>query len=459
MPEGPGGAPPTGSPGRDRFRWDDRHHQPHTDLSYLGKLWASRRDAAHFLSLVGCSVRHLGSITAAYRRLLRHPPAPTPVASATFGMAISPRPETWERYREQLERLGVRSLLLRVPVWDPEPVLALERELGELVRAGYALTFVLVQDRAAVVDPSRWRAHVERVVGRLGPIAHAVQVGQAPNRKKWGVWRPDEYVQMLDGVAEVRRAWPGCRWLGPSVIDFEYHFTVQFLGRRRPFDFDGIAALLYVDRRGSPENRQYRQFDLRRKILLLRAVVEASGHPLVPLHLTEFNWPLRGTGRHSPAGRDVQTDEARQAAYLVLYNLAAAASGCVAGTSWWQLVARGYGLLDEDGESWRPRPALAALRTLQERAVGCTVHRLPEAFRRVRGYVLAGEGCQAVLYAPLGRLGVGGRLPLADASALDGTPIPPAQLVLDAEPRYLRLETATLGETLTALAWLEREPG
>ena len=459
MSEGPGGASPRSTPGRDRFRWDDRHHQPHTDLSYLRKLWVSRGDAAHFLSLVGCSLRHLAPITAAYRRLLHHPPVPTPVTNTTFGVAVSPRAESWERYREQLERLGVRSLLLRVPVWESEPVLALEPELHKLVRAGYLLTFVLVQDRAAVVDPSRWRAHVERVVGRLGPIAHAFQVGQAPNRKKWGVWRPQEYVQMLDGVAEVRRTLPGYRWLGPSVIDFEYHFTVQFLGGHRPFDFDGIAALLYVDRRGSPENRQYRHFDLRRKILLLRAVVEASGHPLVPLHLTEFNWPLRGTGRHSPAGRCVQTDEARQAAYLVLYNLAAAASGCVANTSWWQLVARGYGLLDEDGESWRPRPALAALRTLQVRAVGSTVHRLPEAFRWVRGYLLAGDGCQAVLYAPRGPLAVAGRLPLAEACTLDGAPIALDRLVLDAEPRYLRLETATCGEALTALTRIEREPG
>ncbi|HPC84331.1 MAG TPA: hypothetical protein P5234_13420 [Thermoanaerobaculaceae bacterium] len=450
-------APPA-STERDRFRWDDRHHQPHTDLSYVRKLWASCSDAAKFLSLVGCSLRHLGPTVAAYRRLLGHPPVQSPAAGTTFGVAISPRPESWERYREQLDALGVRSLLLRVPVWDAEPVLALRPELEELARAGHTLTFVLVQDRAAVLDPARWRAHVERTVETLGPVAHAFQVGQAPNRKKWGVWRPDEYVRLLEGVAGVRAARPGCRWLGPSIIDFEYHFTVQFLACQRPFDFDGIAALLYVDRRGSPENRQYHHFDLFRKILLLRAVVEASGHPLVPLYLTEFNWPLRGTGGHSPAGRDVQTDEARQAAYLVLYNLAASSTGCVAGTSWWQLVARGYGLLDEDGASWRPRPALAALRTLQERAVGCTVHRLPETFRRVRGYVLEGNGCQAVLHAPR-PLRVGGRLPLADAAALDGSPIPSGQLVLDAEPRYLRLETATLGETLTALAWLEREPG
>ena len=33
--------------GRDRFRWDDHHHQPHTDLSYARKLWASRTDVVN----------------------------------------------------------------------------------------------------------------------------------------------------------------------------------------------------------------------------------------------------------------------------------------------------------------------------------------------------------------------------------------------------------------------------
>ena len=148
-------------------------------------------------------------------------------------------------------------------------------------------------------------------------------------------------MRLLEGVQDARAAWPRCRWLGPAVIDFEYHFTVNFLFRSRPFDFDGIASLLYVDRRGSPESTQYGHFDLGRKILLLRAVIETSHHPVVPIHLTEFNWPLRDTGRFSPAGRHVQVDEDDQAAYLVLYFLAAAASGCVASAFWWQLVAHG----------------------------------------------------------------------------------------------------------------------
>ena len=76
-------------------------------------------------------------------------------------------------------------------------------------------------------------------------------------------------------------------------------------------------------------------------------MIQASGHPDIPIYLTEFNWPLKGSGKHSPAGEHVQTDEVDQARFLVLYDLTAAATGQVASTFWWQLVARGYGLLDE----------------------------------------------------------------------------------------------------------------
>jgi hypothetical protein len=437
---------------RDTFRWDDRHHQPHTDLSYLEKLWASRSDIADFLGLVGCNARHLLPVLASYRRLLGHPPPPVPVAAQAFGVAVSPRPETWGRTREHLDRLGVRALLLRVPVWDPGPVLGLRTELQALAREGWAITIVLVQDRAAVCDPPRWRSFVETVVAELGKSVHAFQVGQAPNRKKWGVWRPDEYVRLLEGVQEARAAGPHCLWLGPAVIDFEYHFVVNFLFRPRPFDFDGIASLLYVDRRGSPESAQYGHFNLGRKILLLRAVIETARHPVVPIHLTEFNWPLRGTGRFSPAGKHVQVDEDDQAAYLVLYYLASAASGCVASAFWWQLVAHGYGLVDDEGDLWRARPAFHALRELVLRARGCTVMSLPKACRRVRGYLLCGGEGDAIVYATHDPVRVGGRLPITGAWDLEGREMNPAHLVLGPRPCYLRLDTARPEETLATLA-------
>jgi hypothetical protein len=353
----------SGNPERSRqhFRWDERHDQPHTDMSKWQKLWASRSDVASYLAVAASTLRHVRAVARAYRERLHLPRETVEVSPHHIGVAISPTVETFEPLIARVEELGVRALHIRVPCWQAEPVLGLHDRFRELVERGFRLTFALVPDRATVIDPACWAAYVRSTVAALADLEPTFQVGQAINRKKWGIWKPDEYLRLLDAVAAARAEHPHCRFTGPSVIDFEYYFTLHILAQRRPFDFDAIAALLYVDRRGAPGNVQYGYFDLERKIVLLDAVRAAAGHPAVPLHLSEFNWPLRGTGKHSPAGKDVQTSEERQAAFLVQYVLIALATGLVERVSWWQLVARGYGLCDDD-TGWRRRPSFAALR-------------------------------------------------------------------------------------------------
>ena len=427
---------------RDHFRWDDRHHQPHTDLSKWQKFWASRSDAAQFLRLLGRSVRQVRPVVRCYRALLAEAPGSHPVATGEFGIAISPTRGTWDRYLERVRDLGVGALLIRIPGWDPEPVLGLRDELESLHLEGMSFTFTLLQDRSTVKQPGRWQGFVREVASRFAGLSPTFQIGHAVNRKKWGIWHPDEYVRLLEATAEVRREFPGCRWIGPPVIDFEYYFTTNYLVGRRPFDFDGIAALLYVDRRGSPDAVQYRHFDLRRKILLLRAVVQASPHADVPIHLTEFNWPLKGTGKHSPAGAHVQTDEVDQARYLALYYLTAAATGQVASVFWWQLVARGYGLLDED-EGWTARPAYRSFRTLLARTRGCEVRALPERLRPLRGFLLSrADECTALVYTTGAPHRFDPTLSILEAASLLGEPLPTRDVTVGPDPLYVSLGSA-----------------
>ncbi len=449
-PESPRPGNPSRS--RDHFRWDERHHQPHTDMGKWEKFFASRSDAAQFLRMLGHTFAGLAPLTRRYRALLRAEPAPGRVTDGTFGVAVSPTPESWGRYLERIRDLRVRSLLIRVPAWAPDPVFALHDELAALRAEGVRFTFTFMQNREMVNDPGRWGAFVADAAARLADLEPALQLGHAINRKKWGVWHPDEYLRMMEAAAEARAAHPSCRWLGPPVIDFEYYFTTHWLVEPRPFDFDGIAALLYVDRRGSPDNVQYGHFDLRRKILLLRAVVQASGHPDVPLHLTEFNWPLKGSGKHSPAGEHVQTDEEGQARYLALYFLTAAATGHVAGAFWWQLAARGYGLLDED-DAWSERRSYRAFRTLLARTRGRTVRRLPESLRPLRGFLLEGEGgTDAVLYAERGEVRLDPALRVEGAADLVGARLPPTGLAAGPDPIYVALGSADPSAVAAALA-------
>ena len=72
---------------------------------------------------------------------------------------------------------------------------------------------------------------------------------------------------------------------------------------------------------------------------------------------------LLGTGFWTPTSDEECVDEATQADYLRRYLDLAWRSGCAERVYWWQLVAPGYGLVD-DRAGLRPRPAYHALRDL-----------------------------------------------------------------------------------------------
>lgn len=360
-------APAAGNTGPDKkayFRWDERHHQPHTDLTKRQKLWASRHDLIPYLRMAASVALGAPRVWAAYRRLELEPPSWRAYDRSALGLSITPTEETLPLLLRRLEVVQPGTVLVRIPRWQPELTARYRWLWQELRGRGVGLVFALLQDRQAVMEPALWTEFLRQVAGELAEFNPAFELGHALNRKKWGIWHPVEYLRLLDASAPVVTETPGCRWLGPAVIDFEHYFTYFILNAHRPFDFDGVSSLLYVDRRGSPEQVQYGRFDTWRKIALLRATVQAAAHPEVPLYLTEFNWPLKGAGKHSPAGSDVQTDLASQAKYCVVYYLTAFAAPQVALASWWQVMARGYGLLDEDGST---RPAWQALAELHRR--------------------------------------------------------------------------------------------
>jgi hypothetical protein len=87
--------------------------------------------------------------------------------------------------------------------------------------------------------------------------------------------------------------------------------------------------------------------------------------------ISEFNWPLQGTGVYSPIGSPYTTPEwftenpgvteQEYANYLIRYLTIATTSGFVEQTFCWRLSAHGYGLVD-DLDSFRRRPAFYALK-------------------------------------------------------------------------------------------------
>src|SRR6185436_18360133 len=322
-----------------------------------------------------------------------------PVAWDGAGLCLRPFPENPQVPTELVDELGVRHVLLRLHPWEEEH--AAEEELARALHArGCELTFALPQNSELVRDPARWEQAVERLAGAFAPYGPRFQVGQAINRSKWGIWNLREYAELARSAEAILRRTPGMEILGPAVIDFEFHVTAAVLNQKDlGVRFDAVSALLYVDRRGAPENRQV-GFDTVDKVALLKSIAETAKNAAGRVWITEVNWPL-WEGPHSPAGKSVSVDEETQADYLARYYLLALGTGLVERVFWWQLVARGYGLVDpanpDDPRGPRRRPAFFALKTLLRELDGCRLERVlpaPEParlqlFRRPDGAELA----------------------------------------------------------------------
>ena len=80
--------------------------------------------------------------------------------------------------------------------------------------------------------------------------------------------------------------------------------------------------------------------------------------------ITEVNWPLNNTGRYSPTLDNCCVEEREQLFFLVRYYLLVLATGSVVACYWHQLVAPGYGLIDNRGGIVRERPAFRGFATV-----------------------------------------------------------------------------------------------
>ncbi|HEY0783384.1 MAG TPA: hypothetical protein VGE98_13075, partial [Thermoanaerobaculia bacterium] len=435
---------PEGASARDRVVWDRLSDQPHQHAGRFDKLRVRLADGAVHASSLLTVAAAVPRIWARYRKLQRQPSA-KPIVMDGLGVGVRPWPEAPDALLALLDELGARHVLLRLHPWedDHDAEAALARALHG---RGCDLTFALPQNRELVRDPERWRRAIEALGERFVPYGRRFQIGQAINRSKWGVWNAREYAALARTAETALRRHGDVELLGPSVIDFEYHVTAAVLNLPSAgFHLDAVSALLYVDRRGAPEGKQA-GLDTVGKVRLLQAIAETARNAGGRCYVTEVNWPLR-EGPHSPAGRAVSVSEEEQADYLVRYYLLAMGTGALEAVYWWQLVARGYGLVDPAGPApsdLRRRPSFHALKTLIAELQGATLAAvLPVQapgslylFRRSDGAEVAvGWSAGAEIQGRLPRPAISVRT--RDGATSNG----PAglEVTLTASPRYFRL--------------------
>jgi len=263
-----------------------------------------------------------------------------------------------------VSELGVRHLSLRIPLSDIANINAYASFASTF--QGVDWLFVILQDRNHIDNKTFCEKSFHTVFSELSPLGKDFQIGNAINRTKWGFSSVDEYLSFFKVAQTVRdQNFSGINLFGSSVIDFEIYALLRSLWHFFSIKYDGVASLLYVDRRGAPENKQF-IFDLVSKINFFWAAISLSPKTKNRLLITEANWPIEHTKPFAPALGDVWVSEVDYAKYLIRFYLLAIVSGRVECIYWHQLIAPGYGLIDNRNGAMVKRRAYFIFQTMCE---------------------------------------------------------------------------------------------
>jgi hypothetical protein len=354
---------------RDVWVWDSKTNQAFGSMDRKQRL--KNYPAARYLPMLRETLAAGADIYKEYRRLTAGI-FKLPIAmSASTGLSIEPNPATFPRKLELLSELGAIPILVRLHHHMPaEDLLYRKQAIIELLDRGHPVAVSLLQSRDAVLDPVSWSNFVDLAMSHIAERLDFVEVGHAINRVKWGIWSFDELETLYQPISKLAKRYPTLRFTGPAGIDFEYPFIIAALKRwPKLIPLHALSHHLYVDRRGAPENPQ-NSFATVEKFALARAVAHVSGKTDGVI-VTGVNWPLADAGAWSPVAQPIAelssdvggVSESVYSDYMLRYLCLARTSGLVDRVYWWQLVSRGYGLIDDtDADNWRPRQAWFALK-------------------------------------------------------------------------------------------------
>ena len=340
--------------------WDPWSCQPYI-IPEADKTRVSAANLREYAKVLFTAIGLAGGVAWQYSRL-RKRQNKTMIDFA--GLGINSEQQWQNAHVEMVEELGVRHLLLRIPVWQPDQF---DRDLKFLERFE-ANRFVIniLQDRESVLNTDLWQSRLHEIFGAFSGRCNIFKIGNAVNRSKWGCRNTSDALRLFKIADDVRADYPHIQLLGSSIIDFEPLPMQRTLFNSYGYNMDGCAALLYVNRRGSAYGKQYRYFNLERKIRLNKAMLKLSNTTRDNLWITETNWPLLDTAPWTPnSGHPGTTvDEATQADYLKQYFRVSLNTGWVERVYWWQLINPGYGLVDHRQGGLRKMPSYHAFKSL-----------------------------------------------------------------------------------------------
>ncbi len=420
-----------------QFRWNEYADQPHNVALRKERFRYHLKHTGSYFSLIGSNLRRAIPVLSLYRKYRKRMYKEPVSIGSPFALSVSPHKEKPEEVLSLLRETGVRKTLVRVPSWERERLGEYEKFFERLLQNGFEVTAALLQQRDDVLDPLKWQEFLEEVYSRFKESVSYFEIGHAWNRTKWGLWNYKEYLQLArcaQNLSEKYRV----RLVGPAVIDFEFHLYPPLL---KAVPFDKVSSLLYVDRMGAPENKQS-GWDASKKVALLKAVIDGTCRRERDLWITEVNWPLKGTGKYSPAAGRPNVSEEEQADYMVRYYILLLASGFVERIYWWQLVAPGYGLVDSREKPWRMRPGYHAFKTMVGRLEESTFTRKTPHSRAMIFSFQRGKEDFTVCWTNDGRCNHVFERRIIQVIGRDGDEIPVKEnrIQIDASPKYVFFE-------------------
>ena len=257
---------------------------------------------------------------------------------------------------ELIEELGVQHVLVRMPLWEMHRIDAYLNFVKKFKDQTVLLN--ILQDREHIENRELLQKDINSIFEKFSPFVDEYQIGNAINRTKWGFFSMGEYLKWYTVIQKIRdEKYPDLKLIGSSVIDFEYHYTIRTLFNFFSLKYDKLSSLLYVDRRGAPGNTQMGIFDTENKISMLYTLAKLSPKTTDEIYITEVNWPLSNTAPYAPTSEVECVNEEDYAKFMLEYLDTAKESGKIQRVYWHQLIAAGYGLVDDRGDTLRKTKA------------------------------------------------------------------------------------------------------
>ena len=353
----------------DLWLWDEKSAQPMIALGSAEK--RRQRDLSDIAAMLLRGLWAAPGLFLRYQKIKALSFTRPVELKQRIGVALHPDPYYIKPESELLHALGNPPTLVRFCHHETPAQWTAAVELVQRLKSrSIPVMAALLQDREAVLNPDAWREFLFTVIPLIADSVDRVEITHAANRSKWGIWKSRSFAQLMGPVRALKDRYPDLEFVGPACIDFEYLPVLASLAvLPKGLTFSGLSHLLYVDRRGAPENKQG-AFSTLEKSILLKAIADGARAVENRVIVSEVNWPLKNAGVWSPIMCPYETPawrieklgvtEIEYAHFMLRYLALTLCSGHVEMVYWWRLSAHGYGLVD-DLNDFAPRPAFTAL--------------------------------------------------------------------------------------------------